>query len=167
MLIRSEIGIDAAGIDALLRRCFATGAEADLVQRLREDGQLTLGQVVTDEEGLVLGYAAFSPVTLSGEDCGWVALAPMAVDASLRHQGMGQQLIYEALDVLNEFGYAAVVVVGDPHYFSRYGFEPAAEHGVYCPWPDTRKTFQVYILSDHAANARGCVEFADHFNDFR
>ncbi|MDU3078078.1 MAG: GNAT family N-acetyltransferase, partial [Mixta calida] len=50
MLIRTEIGVDAAGIDSLLRRCFPGGAEADLVQRLREDGQLTLGVVATDDE---------------------------------------------------------------------------------------------------------------------
>ncbi|MDQ1212497.1 putative N-acetyltransferase YhbS [Pantoea anthophila] len=43
MLIRSEIGVDAAGIDTLLRRCFTSPAEAELTQSLREDGLLTLG----------------------------------------------------------------------------------------------------------------------------
>ncbi len=43
MLIRVEIGIDAPGIDALLRRSFAGDAEAQLVHDLREDGLITLG----------------------------------------------------------------------------------------------------------------------------
>ncbi|WP_312204585.1 GNAT family N-acetyltransferase, partial [Mixta calida] len=98
MLIRTEIGVDAAGIDSLLRRCFPGGAEADLVQRLREDGQLTLGVVATDDEGQVLGYAAFSPVTLQEEDRNWVGLAPLAVDESVRRQGIGKQLVFEGLD---------------------------------------------------------------------
>ena len=51
MLIRTEIGVDAAGIDSLLKRSFATAAEAELVQQLREDGLLTLGVVATDDEG--------------------------------------------------------------------------------------------------------------------
>ncbi len=131
MLIRTEIGVDAASIDSLLRRCFPTSAEAELVQQLREDGLLTLGVVATDDEGQVLGYAAFSPVTLAEEDRQWVGLAPLAVDESVRKQGLGKQLIYEGLDTLNEFGYAAVVVLGDPAYFGRYGFEPAARYGLH------------------------------------
>mgnify|MGYP000258097669 CR=1 FL=1 len=51
MLIRVEIGIDAPGIDALLRRAFASDAEAQLVHDLREDGLITLGLVATDDEG--------------------------------------------------------------------------------------------------------------------
>ena len=49
MLIRVEIGIDAPGIDALLRRSFASDAEAQLVHDLREDGLITLGLVATDD----------------------------------------------------------------------------------------------------------------------
>jgi putative acetyltransferase len=165
MLIRTEIGVDAAGIDSLLRRCFTTTAEAELVQRLREDGQLTLGVVATDDEGQVLGYAAFSPVTLQGEDRNWVGLAPLAVDASVRGQGIGKQLVFEGLDTLNEFGYAAVVVLGDPMWFGRYGFEPAARHQLHCPWPGTEAAFQVYKLADDAFNGVGGeVAYSTHFN---
>ena len=78
MLIRVEIPVDAAGIDTLLRRAFGRDDEADLVQQLREDGLLTLGVVATDDEGGVVGYAAFSPVDVAGEDRQWVALAPLA-----------------------------------------------------------------------------------------
>lgn len=60
MLIRVEIGIDAPGIDALLRRTFGRDAEAQLVHDLREDGLITLGVVATDDEGQVIGYVAFS-----------------------------------------------------------------------------------------------------------
>ncbi|MTD27842.1 GNAT family N-acetyltransferase [Erwinia sorbitola] len=167
MLIRSEIGIDAASIDSLLRRSFPTSAEAELVQQLREDGLLTLGVVATDDEGQVLGYAAFSPVTLNGEDRQWVALAPLAVDESVRKQGLGKQLIYEGLDTLNEFGYAAVVVLGDPAYFEPYGFEPAAHHQLHCRWEGSEAAFQVYKLADDAFNgAEGRIEFSEPFNRF-
>lgn len=167
MLIRTEIGVDAASIDTLLRRSFETSAEAELVQQLREDGLLTLGVVATDEEGQVLGYAAFSPVTLNGEDRQWVGLAPLVVDESVRGQGLGKQLIYEGLDTLNEFGYAAVVVMGDPAYYGRLGFEPAARHQLRCRWPGTEAAFQVYKLSDGAFDQiEGQIEFAAPFTRF-
>jgi len=167
MLIRSEIGIDAASIDSLLRRSFPTSAEAELVQQLREDGLLTLGVVATDDDGQVLGYAAFSPVTLNDEDRQWVGLAPLAVDERVRRQGIGKQLVYEGLDTLNEFGYAAVVVLGDPAYFGPYGFEPAARHQLDCRWEGTAATFQVYKLADDAFNGvDGRIEYSAPFTRF-
>ncbi|WP_067706038.1 GNAT family N-acetyltransferase [Erwinia sp. ErVv1] len=163
MLIRTEIGIDAARIDALLRRCFATVREAELVQQLREDGLLTLGVVATDDEGQVLGYAAFSPVTLNGEDHQWVALAPLAVEESSRGDGLGKQLIYEGLDTLNEFGYAAVVVMGEPDFYGRLGFEPAARHQLHCRLSGA-EALQVYKLADEAlVQAEGLIEYAAPF----
>jgi putative acetyltransferase len=167
MLIRTEIGVDAAGIDSLLKRSFATAAEAELIQQLREDGLLTLGVVATDDEGQVLGYAAFSPVTLQGEDRNWVALAPLAVDESVRKQGIAKQLVYEALDSLNEFSYSAVVVLGDPAFYNPLGFEPAARHGWHCRWPGSEAAFQVYKLADDAFDGvKGLIEFATPFNRF-
>lgn len=165
MLIRTEIGVDAASIDSLLRRCFPTSAEAELVQQLREDGLLTLGVVATDDEGQVLGYAAFSPVTLAEEDRQWVGLAPLAVDESVRKQGLGKQLIYEGLDTLNEFGYAAVVVLGDPVYYGRYGFEPAARYGLHSRWQESEAAFQVYKLAEDAfSGTEGRIEYSAPFN---
>ena len=81
-----------------------------------------------------------------------VALAPLAVDESLRRQGLAEKLVYEGLDSLNEFSYAAVVVLGDPVYYGRFGFKPAAAYGLHCRWPDTESAFQVYSLAEDALN---------------
>jgi len=151
MLIRVEIPIDAPGIDALLRRSFESDAEAKLVHDLREDGFLTLGLVATDDEGQVVGYVAFSPVDVQGEDLQWVGMAPLAVDENYRGQGLARQLVYEGLDSLNEFGYAAVVTLGDP---------------ALC-WPGTESAFQVHRLAEDALEGvSGLVEYHDHFNRF-
>lgn len=150
MLIRVEIPIDAPGIDALLRRSFESDAEAKLVHDLREDGFLTLGLVATDDEGQVIGYVAFSPVDVQGEDLQWVGMAPLAVDEKYRGQGLARQLVYEGLDSLNEFG-----------------FELAAHHDLRCRWPGTESAFQVHRLADDALNGvTGLVEYHEHFNRF-
>lgn len=109
MLIRTEIGIDAAGIDRLLKHGFGSSQEAERVNQLREQGLLTLGVVATDDEGQVLGYAAFSPATLQGEDKGWVVLSSLRVVPTDVPQLSEDALVREALDTLNEFGYSAVV----------------------------------------------------------
>ncbi|TKI08619.1 GNAT family N-acetyltransferase [Martelella alba] len=165
MLIRVEIPVDAPGIDSLLRRAFQRDAEAELVHRLREDGLLTLGIVATDSEGGVVGYAAFSPVWIDGEDCQWVALAPLAVDDGHRGQGIGRKLIYEGLDALNEFGYSGVVVAGDDAYFSTLGFVPAEQQCLHCRHPLAAAGLQIFTLSEEApADVSGRIDFAEPFD---
>ena len=167
MLIRVEIGIDAPGIDALLRRAFNGDGEASLVRDLREDGLITLGLVATDDEGHVVGYVAFSPVSVEGEELQWVGLAPVAVDEEYRGQGLARQMIYEGLDSLNEFGYAAVVTLGDPALYGRFGFERAAQYDLRCRWPGTEEAVMVHPLADDALKGvHGLVEYSDHFNRF-
>lgn len=165
MLIRVEIPIDAPGIDTLLRRSFGDESEAELIRKLREDGLLTLGLVATDDEGQVVGYVAFSPVSVAGEDRQWVGLAPLAVDTALRGQGIAKQLVYEGLDSLNEFGYGAVVTLGSPELYQHLGFQPAARYGLDCRWPETETAFQIYPLAEDALNGvHGRVEYAEYFN---
>lgn len=165
MLIRIEIPVDAPGIDSLLRMAFERDTEADLVHRLREDGLLTLGIVATDDEGGVIGYAAFSPVWIDGEDYQWVGLAPLAVDVDHRRQGIAQKLIYEGLDTLNEFSYRGVVVLGDPGYYSRFGFIQAASAQLHCRWPGTETAFQLFTLAEDALDGvSGQVDYAQPFN---
>ena len=162
MLIRVEIPIDAPGIDLLLRHSFGDES-AERVRNLREDGLLTLGVVATDDEGQVVGYAAFSPVTVAGEDRQWVALSPLAVNTPLRGQGIGKQLVYEGLDSLNEFGYGAVVTLGSPALYQHLGFQSAARYGLHCVNPET--ALQIYPLADDALNdVHGLVEYAESFN---
>ncbi len=165
MLIRTEIGVDAAGIDGLLQRCFPTLAEAKLVHKLRRNGLLTLAMVATDSEGQIFGYAAFSPVTLNGEEVGWLGLAPIAVDEHVRGKGLGRRLIYEGLETLHEFGYNAVVVLGDPAWYQRYGFEVASRYHLYCCWPDSEAAFQVCPLNEQAlAGVTGRIDYSAPFD---
>lgn len=166
MLIRTEIPIDAVKIDRLLRDVFGA-KEAELVAQLREDGLLTLGVVATDDDGDVVGYAAFSPVMVMGEDRQWLGLAPVAVDKRYQRQGIGKAVIFEGLDSLNEFGYTAVVVLGDPNYYNKLGFVKAANFNLHCQWPDCEEAFQIYLLCNESIDGvSGLVSYSEPFNRF-
>lgn len=167
MLIRVEIPVDIPAIDSLLRQTFPTDAQANLVAHLREEGLLTLGMVAISDEGQIVGYIGFTPVDVEGKDCQWVGLAPLAVAEQYRDQGIGRQLINEGLDSLNEFGYGAVVVLGEPEYYQTSGFIPAKSQGLYCKWPNTEAFFQLYALDNgNIDDIHGLVNYSPLFDQF-
>lgn len=127
MIIRPEKPEDAAAIHRLTALAFSeaphsSGTEQLIVDRLRAAGALTLS-LVADETGDIVGHVAFSPVTVSGEAGGWYGLGPISVAPSRQRQGIGSALVHEGLLELRQLGAKGCVLVGDPAYYGRFGFE--------------------------------------------
>ena len=97
--------------------------EADLVDGLREAGDLLLS-LVARREGALIGHLAFSRVTVDASDgpAGAVALAPVAVHPAAQNEGVGRSLIERGMIMLAEQGETLVLVVGNPAYYTRFGF---------------------------------------------
>jgi putative acetyltransferase len=72
----------------------------------------------------VIGHVAFSPVSVDGVPLG-LGLAPVAVLPDCRQRGVAARLVREGLELCRQGGTGLVVVLGDPRYYSRFGFEPA------------------------------------------
>ena len=164
MLIRTEAPADILVIDRLLKQTFETEAEANLVMALRENGKLTLSLVACNDEGEVVGHALFSPVTLEGEDLNWQGLAPVAVREDYRQQGIAEKMIREGLESLRDFAYPACVVLGDPAYYSRFGFVAAESQNFRCEWEVPAGAFQVLAIAEHEFSERsGLIEYSSEF----
>lgn len=125
MTLRAEQAGDAAAISALLTACFPTPDEARLVERLRADGDLAVS-LVEEDQGLVVGHVAFSPLDAAGG----VGLAPVAVARAHRRRGVAEALIREGLARCRARGDRFCVVLGEPAYYGRFGFRPAREVGL-------------------------------------
>jgi len=126
--IRSEEPGDCEAIHAVHKASFPTPAEARLVDALRAAGHLRFSLVALEGEAIV-GHVAFSPVEISGGIDG-VGLAPVAVLAAFRRRGIAEQLIGQGLAACARSGSGFVVVLGDPHYYSRFGFVQAGTWGL-------------------------------------
>jgi len=61
---------------------------------------------------------------------GVVAVAPLCVSPDWQHQGIGSALMTELLDRAEQQRWPAVVVLGNPAYYGRFGFQPAGPLGV-------------------------------------
>lgn len=166
MLIRSEAPADILVVDQLLKSVFETDAEANLVMALRENGNRTLSLVACEDDGEVVGFAMFSPVSVAGEHLNWQGLAPLAVKAEYRKQGVGAEIVKEGLSSLGELGYPACVVLGDPSYYRRFGFEDASKYGFKCQWDVAAEAFQIVALWENELdNRQGLIEYCPEFNE--
>lgn len=135
--IRPATGGDVAAIDALLRRAFPAPDEARLVQRLCIDGDMVLTLVADDEEtGALAGMVAFSrmAVVIAGKPIAAVALAPLAVEAGYRRQGIGEALVQAGIAHLTDAGAMIAFVLGDPAYYGRFGFATEWARGFASPY---------------------------------
>lgn len=115
-----------AQIRAITQAAFGGDDEADLVDRLRDDGLVRLSLVAV-EDGQVVGHALFTAlqVGVDGREVEALCLAPVSVRPDYQGTGVGSMLIREALARLAHSGFEAVVVVGHPAYYPRFGFSAA------------------------------------------
>lgn len=129
VLIHPETAADIPAIHALTEAAFRTaahsaGTEQFIVDALRRAGALAVS-LVAESDGAVIGHVAVSPVALSGGERDWYGLGPISVSPPLQRTGVGSQLMHAALQTLRERGAAGCLLVGDPAYYSRFGFGPA------------------------------------------
>jgi putative acetyltransferase len=127
MQIRQERPEDVATIRALTEAAFkgmpfSDQTEAKVIDALRAAGALTLSLVAT-EGGEIISHVAFSPVRINGEAGDWYCLGPVSVWPDHQRTGIGQALIREGLQRLQSMGGGGCVLLGDPAYYRRFGFE--------------------------------------------
>lgn len=130
MHIRAETALDITAIETLTYCAFeghphheagAKPTEHLIINRLRDAGALALSLVAEDETGII-GHVAFSLVTIDGVD-NWYGVAPVSVNPKRQGEGIGSQLIKMGLHTLKEQGALGCVVLGEPEYYSRFGFK--------------------------------------------
>jgi len=137
--------------------------EADLVDALRDSGDLLLSLVATEGEDLV-GHIAFSRLTVDTADgpVGGVALAPVAVHPDHQGEGIGSMLIRVGIGLLAERDELVVLVVGNPTFYSRFGFSCSA--GKRYPSRHSGPNFLALVLGDPAEAPIGPAKYPEAFD---
>ena len=124
VIIREAGEADRPVIRTILEAAFGQPSEAELVERLVADGDAVLELVAERPDGIV-GHILFSRLAVEtprGRHTA-VALAPLAVAPRLQNQGIGGLLVREAHDRLRLAGETLSVVLGEPAYYGRFGYQ--------------------------------------------
>jgi len=150
MLIRAEKESDRDAVFAVNLSAFETPAEATLVDVLREQAQPVLS-LVAEKNGNVVGHIMFSPVSLSeNPDLKVMGLAPMAVAPEHQRKGIGSALVRAGLEQCRQLGFVAVVVLGHPEYYPRFGFSPSSRFGIDSEYEVPEEVFMAVELESEA-----------------
>jgi putative acetyltransferase len=125
VLIRVENptnALERSAIRAINEAAFGGSAEADLIDKLRNDHALI--SLVAECELGIIGHILFSRMWIEAPSglMAAVALAPVAVLPDHQRKGIGQRLIVHGLELLKDRGEQIVIVVGHPDYYPRFGF---------------------------------------------
>jgi putative acetyltransferase len=166
IVIRPEQPGDAAAIDAVVRAAFEQPAEAELVAALRAAGRATVSLVAVEDDAIV-GHVLYSPVTIDGAPGRVLGLAPMAVRPDRQHAGIGTQLGEAGSTHCAAAGATALVVLGHPRFYPRFGFIPASQFGLRCIYDAPDEGFMALELVPGALSGiSGLVEYAPEFAAF-
>lgn len=134
---------------AFAGRPYAGGDEQDLVDRLRDLGDLSLSLVAHHRDVLV-GQITLSPASLEGSSALWFALGPVSVDPDHQGNGIGAMLIRSGLDWCHKQGASGCILTGNPNYYRRFGFELCPRH---VPVAESAEFFMIYRFDDAPLSA--------------
>ncbi len=130
MIFRHVRPDDAQAIDEVVSAAFGRRDEADLVRRLVEDDDCVF-ELVAEEDGKIVGHVLFS--RMEGPFSA-LALAPVSVVPERQGAGIGSKLIRGAIATIQGEGWDAIFVLGDPAYYTRFGFNARLAEGFSSPY---------------------------------
>lgn len=165
LLIREEEEKDQAVVRAVNSWAFGRTSEADLVDALREQERSAVS-LVAEKGGRVVAHIMFSPVSIAGRaHLKLMGLGPMAVAPEHQRHGVGSGLVRAGLEKCKQLGFGAVVVLGHPEYYRRFGFVPSVRFGMSCEYEAPRDAFMAMELEPgFLRDAAGRVKYHEAFS---
>ena len=166
MLIQTEEEVDWAAVYALNAAAFETPVEANLVDALRQQARPVVSLVAEDNQ-TVVGHIMFSPVSLAGHSgVKIMGLAPIAVAPDHQRKGIGSALVPAGLERCKRLGFGAVVVLGHPEYYPRFGFLPSSCFGIGCEYEVPEEAFMVMELQPgYLRGTSGTIKYHAAFSN--
>jgi putative acetyltransferase len=157
---------DLPAILHIHRQAFSTPGEAHLVELLHQRGKAVVS-LLAERDGQAVGHVLFTPVSFDPPQPQIKAagLAPLAVLPSYQRLGIGIQLCRTGVQACRLAGYTALVVLGHPSYYPRFGFHPASEFGIDNEY-QAREAFMALELQPGALTGiRALAKYAPEFQE--
>jgi predicted N-acetyltransferase YhbS len=167
--IRSESKNDYNQIRKINDLAFGQENEGKLIDSLREKSDFSnLLSIVAETNDEIVGHILFYPIKIKNDDLEHtiLSLAPMAVQTEYQNKGIESRLVKKGLEIAKELGFAAVIVVGHPKYYPRFGFRSAKNWNLKLPFDVPEDVFLALELKENALkNISVIVNFPKEYFD--
>ncbi|MFN6527721.1 N-acetyltransferase [Nostoc sp. ChiSLP03a] len=165
--IRCETLLDYTAIAEVNTLAFGQENEAKLIEKIRySDRYISELSLVAEVENVVAAHILFSYIDLVGEETLQVlGLAPLAVHPQFQRQGIGSALIKAGLEIAELKKESIVIVLGHPHFYTRFGFQSSVVYEIESPFPVPEEFFMVKALQNYQKQYKGKVVYPDSFDE--
>jgi predicted N-acetyltransferase YhbS len=169
--VRAEKPEDKSCIDNVIKEAFkhmpySQHQEHMLIDRLRNsDAYVPELALVAEIDGKIVGFILFTEILI--DDKVALALAPVGVLPEYQKSGVGKELINTGHEIARKKNYDGVLVLGNPNYYSKFGYIKASEYDIDSP-------FELFADDNYMAcelspgslqDYRGDVLYAEEFFD--
>lgn len=123
---------------------------------------------MAEDKERILGHIVFSKnvVSVEGVPANLLVLAPIAVMPAFQRLGIGSALVSSGIERARAQGHAGVLVLGDPGFYARFGFVPAARFGLKSPVSAPAESFMAIELEPGSiAGLSGVVRYGHEYDD--
>lgn len=136
--------------------------EARLLDELRAcDGWLPAFSWVAEIEGEVVGHNICTRGYVSTVAC--VGLGPIGVRPGVQQSGIGSALMHAMIGAADAASEPLIALLGDPDYYSRFGFVASTDLAIAAPEAEWGRHFQVRPLTAWDDAITGSFRYAAPF----
>lgn len=166
VIVRRERPGDEVDARAVHAAAFNRGegepVEAHLLDELRRcDGWLPALSWVAELDDRVVAHGVCTRGHVGEVPC--VGLGPIAVIPTGQRRGVGSALMHALIGAADAGGEPLIALLGDPGYYSRFGFVPSGELGIHPPEDAWGAYFQVRPLTSWAESIAGTFRYSHPF----
>lgn len=137
--IRLETAADYREVEYVTREAFwnhhVPGCDEHYLAHVLRESRCFLPELdfVAVQQGRIVGNIMYTRATLIGDDGGLypvLSFGPLAVLPEWQGNGVGSALVRHSINAAHEQGHTAVLIYGDPAFYSRLGFVSAEAFGI-------------------------------------
>jgi len=144
----------------VIRDAFKKESTVKFVDRVRREVDVCLSLVALEGDTIV-GHILFAtlPFSIDGRKLNAAYLACAAVTTSQQNKGIGSRLIRAGLEELKQRGIEAVLVLGHPTYYPRFGFSSQLAKKIHSPWQGKEAFMALELVLGSLNGESGMAEY--------
>ena len=164
VIIRPETPKDYSQITKVNNLAFNQPNEGLMISALRKNNKFIQEfSLVAEIDSKVVGHILLFPLNIISSENSYevLSLAPMAVLPEHQQKGIGKNLVIEGLKKAKELGYKAVIVLGHPTYYPKFGFDPASKWNIKPPIYDVQdeSSMAIELEEGFLKDKAGIIEY--------